>query len=427
MYNIMKKAIIAAIGAAILTTLVSCEKKENTVKTVSAVITIDESGLDADTARPESYTVVVSGNATSVKDTASTQNGMVTVSDLLPGAYTISVSAEVVDGGTDYIFSGETSANILSDGTEVSVKVSAVTASAFVLKEIYYNGCTIKEADETSEYADTYFRDQFYEIYNNSGEIAYADGLCLAYTTSCYANYDFSVIYTYDIPNADDYLFACRIWQIPGSGTDYPVKPGESIIVAQWATDHTDASLAGDKSINLAGAEFEALTEAKTLYSGLVLTDNAAINLNELCNGNKYSQYDYQWLVPVATGDIVLFKPSTAITNSDFLVATNYPSQVYLAKQFLKSDVLDAVQWYENQSDFDEPTRRFLPSSIDAGCNVMSSYTGKSLSRKVSYTRADGTVVYQDTNNTTNDFELNDRPQVRRNGAGKPSWNTWTN
>lgn len=52
-------------------------------------------------------------------------------------------------------------------------------------------------------------------------------------------------------------------------------------------------------------------------------------------------------------------------------------------------------------------------------------YVSESIARKVKETREDGTVVYQDTNNTTNDFEVKKDPQLRRNGAKVPSWNSW--
>ncbi|MDR0582207.1 MAG: DUF4876 domain-containing protein [Prevotellaceae bacterium] len=48
------------------------------------------------------------------------------------------------------------------------------------------------------------------------------------------------------------------------------------------------------------------------------------------------------------------------------------------------------------------------------------------MARKIKETK-DGRNIYQDTNNTTNDFEVQDTPAIRRNGANKPSWNTWGN
>lgn len=415
--------IIAAGVSAALLVATACSKSDGP-KTVTAVITIDESSLASDVKTPASYTVTVSNNASSVSLSVETEDGAATVKGLIPGVYNFVASAETVDESSHrFLFSGETTVSLLDGTIDVTVPVKASEASALILKEIYYNGCTLKEADpdDPESYADTYFRDQFYEIYNNSTEVVYADGLCLSDNQSTYASWDWSTIYTYDIPNPDDYLFVSVVWQIPGSGTDYPIQPGESIVVAQWATNHTDTTLAGDKSLDLSGAEFEALTEASTTWNGIVLTDNAAINMRKAVNAAGYNMP--QWLISCFSANIILFRPSTELKDEDFLAATN--DDYTNAREILRSDVLDAVQWMENSTDFDEPTHRRLPAALDAGCNFLPAYSGKSISRKVSYTREDGTVVYQDTNNTSVDFEQNDKPAVRRNGAGKPSWNTW--
>ena len=66
----------------------------------------------------------------------------------------------------------------------------------------------------------------------------------------------------------------------------------------------------------------------------------------------------------------------------------------------------------------------------DAESKILVAYPetlGESIARKIKETRPDGTKVYQDTNNTSNDFEVKKDPQVRRYGAKVPSWNTWIN
>ena len=45
--------------------------------------------------------------------------------------------------------------------------------------------------------------------------------------------------------------------------------------------------------------------------------------------------------------------------------------------------------------------------------------------RKVAETLPDGRIVLQDTNNTTDDFTVNDTPQIRRYGVKRPAWSTW--
>ena len=66
-----------------------------------------------------------------------------------------------------------------------------------------------------------------------------------------------------------------------------------------------------------------------------------------------------------------------------------------------------------------------IPGFVDAGgTSVEATYCGKTVSRKVVEKRADGTPKYQDTNNSTEDFQVNDKPVIRRNGEKVPSW-TW--
>ena len=51
----------------------------------------------------------------------------------------------------------------------------------------------------------------------------------------------------------------------------------------------------------------------------------------------------------------------------------------------------------------------------------------KSVSRKIKLTKEDGRHVYMDTNNSSEDFVVNDKPVPRRDGAKIPAWNTWWN
>jgi hypothetical protein len=111
------------------------------------------------------------------------------------------------------------------------------------------------------------------------------------------------------------------------------------------------------------------------------------------------------------------------LKNSDFITATN-ASWGNTGREILLSDILDGVQAV---GDATRATTLGLPTSVDAGYIFLpkGTYTGQSISRKVSSKTADGRVILQDTNNTTNDFEIQDTPVIRRDGAGKPSWNTW--
>lgn len=390
--------------------MVGCQKTGT--KTISINVKVDETKLvAAGIPSPESYGVKISNFATGSVIETTTENGIATATDIIPGVYTISVSASQNQGGFTYTIAGsESNVSLLADGAEVVVRVDAVKEAALVFKEIYYTGV---------DPANFYFRDQFYEIYNNSTEVVYADGLCIAETV--FANYDKSVIYEWPIENADQYVFARVIWQLPGDGKTYPVQPGESFVIAQWATNHKAENLSkGLSPVDLTGAEFEAI-EKETTFNGILLTDNLAINMKKVVQAGYAMP---QWLTSTDGSRYVLFKPSKPLKNEDFITATNADYQG-TAREIAISDVIDAVQAVNNESGM---SVLGLPTALDAGAIWCSgSYVGESIARKIKETRPDGTKVYQDTNNTSNDFEVKKDPQLRRYGAKVPSWNTWIN
>lgn len=405
----MKHSAITLMVLAVLA-MVGCQKTGT--KTISINVKVDETKLvSAGIPSPESYGVKISNFATGSAIETTTENGIATATDIIPGVYTISVSASQNQGGFTYTIAGsESNVSLIADGAEVTVKVEAVKEAALVFKEIYYTGV---------DPANFYFRDQFYEIYNNSTEVVYADGLCIAETV--FANYDKSIIYEWPIENADQYVFARVIWQLPGDGKTYPVQPGESFVIAQWATNHKAENLSkGLSPVDLTGAEFEAI-EKETTFNGILLTDNPAINMKKVVQAGYAMP---QWLTSTDGSRYVLFKPSKPLKNEDFITATNADYQG-TAREIAISDVIDAVQAVNNESGM---SVLGLPTALDAGAIWCSgSYVGESIARKIKETRPDGTKVYQDTNNTSNDFEVKKDPQLRRYGAKVPSWNTWIN
>lgn len=404
----MKHSAIAVLALAVLAA-VGCQKSGT--KTISVNIRVDESKIEAaGVPSPESYEIRLSNFATGITVDLQTENGVATATGVVPGLYDVTVSGyQAKDGFTYTIAGAESGISLLSNNDEVSVLVDAVKESALVFKEIYYEGC-----------GNYYFRDQFYEIYNNSTEVVYADGLCIAETV--FANNDKSIIYEWPIENADQYVFVQTVWQIPGEGTTYPVQPGESFVIAQWGANHTAKELSdGASPVDLSGAEFEAIEKETTTYSGLVLTDNPAVNMAKVVMA-RYAMP--QWLTSVSGSRYIIFKPSEPLKNEDFITATNADYNG-VGREIPISEIIDAVQTVSDETDM---AILGLPTVLDAGAIWCSGpYRVESISRKVKETRADGTVVYQDTNNTTNDFEVQAVPQVRRNGAKVPSWNTWIN
>lgn len=336
--------------------------------------------------------------------TAETENSTASFMSVVPGLYGVSVLATASDGGKSYNYSGSASSvEISAEGQTIKVPVTVAESSALVLKEIYY-ACS----------GDYYIREQFYEVYNNSDATVYLDGLCIAEVD--YYNQVDKAPYNFQIENPQNYVFAGDVWQIPGDGTSYPLQPGESAVIAQWATDHSMESLNPGSAIgDLSSAEFEALT-GETTVGTTVITDNAAINMEHPVMAYSLAQ----WLTSVGGATRVIFYPEHELNSENMIAAEGLYGG---AREIPVEWILDGVNAVPDETMIQY---KGLPDNIDAGTIwTGEAYCGKSIARKISETREDGRIIYMDTNNTTNDFEVMDKPEIRRNGAKIPSWNTW--
>ena len=418
----MKRIFSAALCAIAL--FASCEPNGG-MKTVSVTVEVDESNLES--IKPETYEVVFTNTTSAATITAETENGVATA-NVIPGIYQIVVKSSVAEDGKFYAITGSMKdVNILAGGETYTIKVDMVAESQLIFKEIYYCGSTFETGElkeDGTPSTDTYFRDQFYEIYNNSDEVAYADGLCIF--EIAYASWDYSVVYEYPFADGtpaskDEYVFGQNIWQIQGDGDDYPIQPGESIVIAQWATNHKDAKLTkGFSPVDLSGAEFEAVEQEKEAYGGIVLTDNAAHNMKLATCPTGYAPP--QWLTSVSGTRMVLAKPSEPLRQENWCISSNTASPANYCEVKI-ADVLDAVQMIGDESVVQHLG---MPIMLDAGYIWCSgTYKGESISRKAAGTLANGSIKYADTNNTCEDFEVNQSPVIRRDGAKVPSWNTW--
>jgi hypothetical protein len=400
----MKKYLLLLTCAACLA---ACDEKAETIKeiAVSVQITTPEGVATP----PESYRVeFINYNDNSKVEKVAGADGKVTAS-ILPGVYTISVSAEVLEQGFSTIYSGSlVNENIITDRASYTIAVTAAKSGTLVFKEIYYTG------SRTPSNA-TYFRDQFFEIYNNSDKVVYADGLCVGtlYTNVASANQP-----TWDKENAADYVYYQWLWQLPGTGTQYPIQPGESIIVAQWATNHKVEALNPSSPVNLSSSEFEGYINQNATQ---IQTDELAINMNIVFRTSSFASMP-QWLNSINGCAYALFFPDES---TDITALTTQVGSTAQGVAIPISLILDAVENVDNET---KVQLKRIPTVLDAGATfVGATYVGKSVARKIKETKPDGRIIYQDINNSTNDFEVKDTPEIRRNGAKKPSWNTWGN
>lgn len=405
----MKKIILFSILAL---GVISCQQYKDVadvtdIKPISITLQVNLS-VGEGVPTPQRYRVKLnnySENVELVKEVAA--GSSIVVDDMIPGIYTINVSGEASDDMFTYNFNGNLSnTNILTDGNVLPIEIAAAKSGNIIFKEIFYCGSrTPKNA--------VYFRDQFYELYNNSDKVQYLDGLCMGnlYPINATAN-----IPVWDRENQEDYVYFQAIWQIPGNGTDYPLQPGESIIIAQMADNHQKESLNPNSPVNLIGAEFETFLKSTT-----VINDNPAINMHLAAYPSKSASLA-QWLVTVNGGAYAMFYPQEEIDPNTYVIPVGSTTK---AKDIPMDWIMDAVELIPSE---EKMNLKRVPSLLDAGAAyVGSTYCGKSVSRKIKEQLPNGRIIYMDTNNSSEDFQINDKPLIRRDGAGVPSWNTWNN
>jgi len=295
-----------------------------------------------------------------------------------------------------------------------------------LIKQIYYAGSS------TSNGAS--FRDQFLEIYNNSNDTIYADSLYVAqvmgvnsanpdlssgyYLTSgsMVGQYDWSKsIGMVDGSNAnDDYIYAKSLYRIPGSGSTYPVAPGESIVLAQTAvnqqapySNNTGGTIAikdPSLTIDLSQADFEVFLGPYLAIPLVSDIDNPAVpDLEMLLYTGK------EWILDNLGRDgYAIFKTSEDVENE----FKKYPnptiksvtSTTALNYQIPAGLIIDAVE-VQPTTAASRVAKRVL-GKLDAGFTFVpgGSFSSESVIRKTAKT-INGRKILMDTNNSTQDFD----------------------
>ncbi len=167
------------------------------------------------------------------------------VGGLIPGLYSINVSGRVEDANGDvyYLNGAKINYAITSNNATIEIDVAGLKVSPLVFSEIFFAGTT-----------PFYFRNQFYEVYNNSADTIYLDGLYFANLTPTTAT---TTLPLWPAEDGNDYAYAERIWKVPGNGTDYPLAPGESFSMAQFAANHQLPQYSPASPIDCSTSEFE--------------------------------------------------------------------------------------------------------------------------------------------------------------------------
>lgn len=342
------------------------------------------------------------------------------IDNVLPGIYTVSVSATGLDEvGFEYILNGNlVNVALVENGQQLDIDLLGLKKSSLIFKELYFAGS--KTASNTN-----YFKDNYYELYNNSTSTVYLDGVHMANLQPTTASTSLPV---WPEEDGNNYAYASRVWKVGGSGTDYPLLPGESAVFALFAANHQLDIYNPVSPVDLSVAEFE-------FHMGSAnYPDQPAYNMEHVFyNGKSEIGTVPQWLCSVFGPAMVIFRVPEGETwdpvNDPNLSTTNLAttSKTLYAKIPVEY-VLDAVECGHNETYMNA---KRVPAVLDAGMTwVGTTYCGLSVTRRFATDEngnpeinSFGAYVYMDTNNSTDDFEREVVPELRRNGAKMPSWN----
>lgn len=368
-----------------------------------------------------------------VNKSKSDENGKVVFASIAPGNYSV-VAALLVSAadystatGTitteDIAFNGSTEGAFTSN-TTLNIELKAGKLGDWIIKQVYYGGSS------TSNGAT--FRDQFIEIYNNSNQTLYADSLYVSqvfgkntkvssidtsnpiYQSNGQLNWANALNMTSTSPNTN-FVYLRTLWRVPGTGKEYPVKPGESIIIAQNGLNHK-ASYVGANgttitvkdpslTVDLSKADFETyhgnVPGINPLASDI---DNPTVkNMQVLItDGDRdmiLNSNGYEAIIVFKSKTNPLDLPEFASPETRTITTTST-----LYKQLPVGLVIDGVDIAHTTAASRAAKR--LPDVIDAGFTftLAGSYSSQSIIRKTSKTVA-GRRILRDSNNSTTDFD----------------------
>lgn len=375
-------------------------------------------------------------NTSTGKETAyeTTVNGTVQLPNLPVDMYDITASYTLPASEYNEITSEKSTEDVLFSAaatgvqlqpnkeTTINLVLTTSTTDDFVLKTIYYAGSDSKKAAGED--------DRFIEIYNNSSRTLYADSLCFALTTM--NRYGFLAdgkphpykdknIYTTpsgafdwsksegmaDTEGANSkYVYGDIVIMVPGSGKDYPIKPGESFIIAPFAQNYKQPFTTSsgkqvtpewpDSTLDLSKAEFD------VVYPGYEVLDNkSAANMVIIKKGsNKYMRLSRNG----KEGYVIFRHPSPSKLpeyRRPFIDPKKGSHFTYM--QIPNTSIIDAVEVINPNADGYVSPKAFQKSLDASYAFSKPDNSFRCITRKVSRVN-DGRRILQDLNNSALDF-----------------------
>ena len=312
------------------------------------------------------------------------------------GNYTITVSHSekrdlIIEGypvTKKVLFNGALSGKLVtSDGSEFTLQLGySVEKEGFVIKELYVSGSKTPELK-------SYGADKFFEIYNNSDQVLYSDGLCFGVIrpTTTYQP-------TPWVDQNGKLMNRLPLWSfvaiVPGTGKDYPIQPGKSFVVALSGLNHRDDPNGNPNSIDLSKSAWEMYVE-DGMYVDVPSVPNML--MQRITQGTA--------MVFDVRGQVcILFRLPSTDLKAVFTDQNNYmvePGGTFKCFMVPWGWVVDGI---ENARLDDRGVYKRLPDMIDVGYIQTRGANEKVSIRRKVLEVINGRTIYKDTNNSSEDF-----------------------
>ena len=311
--------------------------------------------------------------------------------------------------GSD-VFNG-TAEKVIISGTDISLDISLLHSKAgtLVIKELYCGGCS-KVPEE-----GTYQADQYLILHNNDTETTYLDGLCLG-TLSPY-NSNSANPWEVDGKLPDFVPIIQALWRVGGTGTRFPVAPGEDVVIClRGAIDHPAQY---PMSVNLNQPDYfvcyNPVYFPNPMYHPVpgdqISEDRYLEVVVKAGQANAYT-------VSLNSPAFVIFRPQD-VDIYDFVAQDGHlvqvpGSSVDRVVTVPVDWVIDGIEVFNGGSS---DNHKRLSPAIDAGYVILSeTFKGRTLMRKVDEAASEtaGYEILVDSNNSTEDFYERETQSLHR-------------
>lgn len=318
---------------------------------------------------------------------------------LIAGMYDVSyeAAATLPNGAASTLRASQQSVIVSGHSCRIALDAYCIVDSGdLIISEVFFAGTLQRSGNQ-------YYGDDYVKLYNNTDHVIYADGLTFFETKFLTTE---KRVYTPDIMN--EAVTVQALYTIPGSGHDHPVAPGEYLLLADTGIDHR---IANPNSFDLSHADFE-------WYDVSTKPGNLDIDGPTVENLDKWYCYTLSFFLLHNRGFKAYGIARIPVEREDYLRDYRYSYDyeiVTAAGTFPMSDTAYKLpnEWVVDivncsvESDY---AWNLCTPALDSGwthCGTIDKDKNRffhAVRRKLLHLNDEGNPVFQDTNNSSADF-----------------------